>query len=116
MLEHSVLLAQHELPTEGLPLLFTPAVAVKVAGCEVGWRGFSTRGRDGNLFCASWNPPHPDFSFPAPFSLIFHQMARTKVSISFRTCSTTPTPACPPPSLSPYPETPRHRRRHRLAL
>lgn len=94
MPNRSIPLAQHELPTKGFPLF--PPVAVRVAGCEVGSRGFSTRGRDGNLFFAPWNPPHPDFSFPAAFSLNFHQMARTKVSISFRT-STTPSSSTHPP-------------------
>jgi len=77
-----------------------------VAGCDVGSRGISTRGRDGNLLFAPWNPPHPDFSFPAAFSLIFHQMARTKVSIPFRTSTTPSSSTQPPLSLLPNPETP----------
>ena len=53
------------------------------------------------MFFAPWNPPHPDFSFPAAFSLIFHQMARTKVSISFGTSTTSSSSTLPPLSLIP---------------
>ncbi len=108
--------ARDDLPTKGFPLFPSVAVAVTVAGCEVGSRGFSTWGRDGNLLFAPWNPPHPDFSFPAAFSLNFHQMARTKVSISFRISTTTSSSTHPPLSLLPIPRPPLHPCRYPLAL